>query len=219
MALRRPSRAAALVLLAFAASAAAARQPATSPQPDPAAPPPPAEQPTGEIVVTGALPLVVDVEQVARRCAACQRAIARMQAVAVPPSRRRSGPQAIDPESRASPNLGFGRPADPTGILARGAIAYSETQTRARITSRRSLERPQVQVDVQALADRYLQNLMTYVGPIVDREIQERRAPAAYAAGDPQARGTAVTDITDAVIQILDRDHGDADLLAGPRPS
>lgn len=209
MVLRRTPRAAALFLLSLAASAAAR-------QPEPAAPP--AEQPGSEIVVTGALPLVVDIEQVARRCTACQRALARLQAAAAqpPPTRRRSAPQAIDGESRASPDLGFGRPMDTQSAGARGMMAYSEAQTRAGITSRRALARPEV--DVQALTDRYIQNLLTYVGPIVDREIQERRAPAAYAAGDPQLHGTAVTDITDAVIQHLDRDHGDADLLAGPRP-
>lgn len=215
MALRRTPRAAALFLLSLAASAAA-QQPPSAPQTEPV-PPPPAEQPGSEIVVTGALPLVVDVEQVARRCAACQRALARLQAAAAPPPTRRSnGPRAIEGESRASPDLGFRRPMDTQTAGARGMMAYSEEQTRAGITSRRALARPQV--DVQALTDRYIQNLLTYVGPIVDREIQERRAPAAYAAGDPQVRGAAVTDITDAVIQHLDRDHGDADLLAGPRP-
>lgn len=211
MALRRTPRAAALFLLSLAASAAAQ-------QPEPAAAPPPADQPGSEIVVTGALPLVVDVEQVARRCAACQRALARLEAAAAapPPTRRRSAPTAIEGESRAAPDLGFGRPIDTQTAGARGMTAYSEAQTRAGITSRRALERPQI--DVQALTDRYLQNLLTYVGPIVDREIRERNAPAAYAAGDPQVRGAAVTDITDAVIQHLDRDHGDADLLAGPRP-
>jgi hypothetical protein len=93
---------------------------------------------------------------------------------------------------------------------------YTETQTRASITSRRALSRPQA--DVRALADNYLRNLLSYVGPIVDREIQERRAPAAYASEDPAIRGAAVTDITDAVVQRLDRDHADVDLLAGPRP-
>jgi hypothetical protein len=217
MALHRAPRAAALVLLALAASAAAQQPPAAT-QPEPPTPPPPAEQPGSDIVVTGTLPLVVDVEQVARRCAACQRALARLQAAAAapPPTRRRSAPTTIDGETRAAPDLGFGRPIDTQTAGARGMMAYSEAQTRAGITSRRALARPQV--DVQALTDRYIQNLLTYVGPIVDREMQERRAPAAYAAGDPQLRDTAATDITDAVIRHLDRDHGDADLLAGPRP-
>lgn len=226
MALRHARPVAALFLLSLAA-AATAQAPAAQP-----APPAPAANAAGpaqatppsageEIVVTGVLPLVVDIEEVAQRCAACRRALARLQgaatAAATPATRRRPAPEALG-ESRAQPNLGFNRPMDTTTASARGMMAYTETHTRAAITSRRTLDRPR-QPDLEAMADRYFQNLLSYVGPIVDREIQARRAPAAYAADDPATRGLSTTDITDAVIEHLDRDHPGVDLLAGPRPS
>jgi hypothetical protein len=221
-------RSAAALLLAGLAAPAIAQEPAPATPPVQAAPPAeaapaPAQPPAAgeEITVTGVRPLIVDVEEVARRCAACRRALARLQAAAAPSTGRAVRPPAIDPESRGSPDLGFNRPMDTQSAGARGMMRYSEVQTRARITSRRTMSRPPAasEAQVHAMADRYLQNLMSYVGPIVDRELQARRAPAAFAADDPLARGVSGTDITDAVIEHLDRDHGDADLLAGPRPN
>ena len=207
------SHIAAAATLAFAASAGA-QAPAPAPAQAVTATPP---APESEIVVTGVRPLVVDIEKVARGCVACRRALARLEVAAAPRRTRDGGaPRSLDDGPVRAPDLGFNPPVNTSTASARGMIAYSEVQTRARITSRAELERPRP--DAAAMAERYLQNLMTYVGPIIDREIQARGAPAAYASEDPAVRNVTATDISDAVIEHLDRDHSEADLLAGPRP-
>lgn len=199
----------AAVLVLLASTAPAAAQEASPPAPPPAA--------DSEIVVTGVRPLVVDIEKVARGCVACRRALARLEVAAAPRRTRDGGaPRSLDDGPVRAPDLGLAPPVNTSSASARGMIAYSEVQTRARITSRAEIERPRP--DASAMADRYLQNLMTYIGPIIDREIQARGAPAAYASEDPAVRNVTATDISDAVIEQLDRDHADADLLAGPRP-
>lgn len=215
----RPS--AALILLPLAA-AAAAQEPAPLPV---ASAPPAAEQPptaAPEILVTGVRPLVVNIEEVARRCVACRRAVARLQA-SLAPRGRGGAPESVDEVSARPPVIGQRSPVNTSSASAAGMMQYSEAMTGARITSRGAMARRQPhpateRANARAAADRYLQNLMTYIGPIVDRELQARRAPAAYAADDPVARGIEGTDITNAVIEQMDRDHRDADLLAGPRP-
>ena len=61
--------------------------------------------------------------------------------------------------------------------------------------------------------NRFTENLLRAIGPIVERHRQERRAEAVYGAGDPAIAGRTFPDITDAVIEELDRDHRNLDLL------
>jgi hypothetical protein len=185
---------------------------------------PAAEQPdvapSEQIVVTGTLPLVVDLEQVALRCVACRRALGRLQAAAAGPRRQGDAPRAVEevgptPDGRLRPRPVIGmRPAVDTSFAsAAGMIRYTEQETRAGITARDGQPR---QPAVRVQANRFEANLMRLIGPIIDRQIVERRAPAAYAAADPAVQGLATTDITQIVIAALDRDHANADLLANP---
>lgn len=174
---------------------------------------PPAE-PSEPIVVTGARALVVNVEQVATRCRACLRALARISGLATDRSRGRT-PQSLD-QGLPSVDLGMRAPADVTTARAGDMMRYTEHQTRARITARNApQDRPRAEPN--ALPQDFVQNLLAYVGPIVDRKLRETGAPAAYAADDPATRGLATTDITDFVVMVLDRDHSGVDLLARRR--
>lgn len=209
----------AVLLLCFLALPAAAQQPATGSPQTAAAAEQPADAPSEPIVVTGTLPLVVDLEAVALRCAPCRRALGRLQAAAAT-RRQGSAPRAVEevgssPDGRLRPQPMIGvRPAvDVTSASAAGMIRYTEQETRARITARDGGPR---QPRVETQANHFERNLMRLVGPIVDRLIVDRRAPAAYSAADPAVRGLATTDVTQAVIEALDRDHADVDLLARP---
>jgi hypothetical protein len=186
-------------------------------QPSAAEPVQPAAEPSDTITVTGTLPLVVDLEQVALRCIACRNALGRLQANAAT-RRQGDGPRAVeevgpstDFRLRPRPVIGARPAVDTSTASAAGMMRYTEQETRARITARDAQPR---QPAVRLQANRFEENLMRLVGPIVDRQIAERHAPAAYAAEDPAVRGVAATDITQAVIAALDRDHADADLLA-----
>jgi hypothetical protein len=60
---------------------------------------------------------------------------------------------------------------------------------------------------------RFTENLLRAIEPIVERHRQERRAEAVYGAGDPAIAGRRFPDITDAVIEELDRNHRNLNLL------
>jgi hypothetical protein len=207
-------------LLLGLAAPGLAQPPAQSPEAAPTAAPAaeePAAAPSDQIVVTGTLPLVVNLEQVALRCIACRNALARLQAAAAT-RRQGDGPRAVeevgpstDGRMRPRPVIGVRPAVDTSHAGAGGMIRYTEQETRARITAR---DGQPSQPAVRLQADRFNENLMRLVGPIVDRLIVERRAPAAYASEDPALRGVAATDVTQVVIAALDRDHSTVDLLA-----
>ncbi len=161
------------------------------------------------IVVTGERPthLVLDVERIARRCIACRRALDRLRAVA----RRQQAPTARMSADGDGPLHGeeWGRgvrPLEVAGDMHRQAL---RAQRDANARAGRLLDRRETSDD----AARFTANLLRLVEPIAERIRAERGAEGVYGAGDPAARGRALTDITADVIEALDRDHHGADLL------
>ncbi|HZF93925.1 MAG TPA: hypothetical protein VEZ20_03530 [Allosphingosinicella sp.] len=199
-----------------AASLLAAGASALAPQADPA-PPPPASapatpDPAGDpaIVVTGERPtdLVVDVERIARRCAACRRALERLRADAAR-NQVASARTRVDSDEPLHGNH-WGR-----GVTQKEAAAdmHQEAlrgQREASIRASRALDRAQT----PDRARQFSANLLRLIDPIVERILLERGAEAVFAPRDPAARGRALPDITAAVIEALDREHSQADLLA-----
>jgi hypothetical protein len=172
----------------------------------------PAESPA--IIVTGervAPALVVDVERIAARCIACRRAIQRLRAAA---AGGRAGPSRgpADPD-RGAQSSEWDSGTDYMGVAAGIRRRSIATQQAAGRRAANALDR----ADAARAAESMVRNLRRYVEPIVERHRLERRAEAVLARGDPDARDRGFPDITDAVIEELDRDHGDVDLLEDAR--
>ncbi|MEO6579967.1 MAG: hypothetical protein ABIN83_02300 [Sphingomicrobium sp.] len=188
-----------------------AQQPAASASSQPAGVQPPVES-SQDILVTGqrfSTALVVDVERVALQCIACKRAIKQLRAEAAR-DRGLSFQGTLD--SARGRSQGPGRDHviiedDATGFALQLVAQVKRQEQEARA-------RPGRMLNVRSNSDGFLRNLMRYVEPIVERHRLERRAEVVYTRDRPEVKGHNFPDITDAVIQELDRDYSSLDLLA-----
>jgi len=119
----------------------------------------------------------------------------------LPPSEAAGGGQRRD-EFGSEVGLGF-------AVAADDHRASLRTQEDASRRAGRALDR----ADAADGGNRFTANLLRAIEPIVERHRQERRAETVYGAGDPAIAGRTFPDITDAVIEELDRNHRNLDLL------
>jgi hypothetical protein len=189
------------------------------------APEPPREQPSQDIVVTGPQPdtgLAADVERIALTCAACRRALAQLQASAQPARQRiDQNRYAMEQEvgETGSPRR-FGQGPEESAAEVLRAMRARSIDSRHVVYRR---ENAQAAAPVRRSSALYMRNLMQHVVPILERRRQERNVAAIYASSHPLVRRHRFPDITDLVIEELDRKQGSMNLLEGietpaPRP-
>jgi hypothetical protein len=147
--------------------------------------------------------IVVNIARVANQCAACRRVANRLrpQATRTPSgegslrSERERGSLDEDVERRMMSE-------------SRGLDEHAMQAIRPRSPRRAAIER-----------EAYIANLMHYVTPILQRLSREHGVSTVYEINHPGARGRNFPDVTDRVIQELDRDHRSVNLLATPARS
>lgn len=168
--------------------------------------------------------VIVDIERIAVSCLACRRALdelrddggsARRRA---PPNRLNSTSQGLgDARTYEQDFTGEGPlGAAPSASIRThggigGASAIGSMQRRAWAARRRQQQRDSAAY--RGVGSAYLQNLMRYLAPIIERQRTARQVASVYRP-DQAPRGRDFPDITDDVLRELDREHPAVDLLA-----
>lgn len=163
--------------------------------------------------------IVVDVERIAVSCVACRRALDALREDGGS-SRRRASPGQLNSVAEDNSLIGVGGGPLSNYRVSRtinthsgigGASSIGSMQRRAWAGRQRQQQRGSAAY--RSVGSAYLQNLMRYLAPIIERHRAARQVETVYRP-DQAPRRRNFPDVTDEILQEFDREHSAVDLLS-----